>query len=177
MPVVTLVKVPNEYGVETHLGYGEMVFSFFSSVSYHLEGPGNWGKRFPRLLLDLCDHGVVENEHLDEFQAELDVIFNELQQFSIHDAIYDIGDLNKPIPWELLPGAETLNLAQAWVTPRGAISYYDNFMDVIGWARRRNASILLIFPHESGIRKTLFQRKEKGREYWIKDIDTAAHVR
>ena len=36
--------------------------------------------------------------------------------------------------------------------------------------------ILLIFPWETGIRKTLFQRKEKGREYWIQDIDKAAHI-
>ena len=169
MPVITLVKVPNDYGVESHLGYGDMIFSFFSSVSYHLEGPGNWGTRFPRLLLDLCDHGVIDNAHLDEFEAELHTIFRELRNFSIHDAIYDIGDLTKKIPWELLPGAESFNLAEAWVTPRGAVSYYTELLETIEWARRRNAGILLIYPPETAFRDTLFQRKEKGREYWIKE--------
>lgn len=176
MPVVTLVKKPNDYGMMGHLGYGEMVFCFFSSVSYHLEGPGNWGKRFPRLLLDLCDHGMVETEHLEELKAELDIVFRELQKFSILDAVYDIGDLSRPIPWELLPGAEKHNLAQAWVTPRSEASYYDHFMNVIADAQRRNAPVLMIYPHETGNRNTLFQRKEKGREYWIRDIDAAAHV-
>ena len=169
MPVVTLIKPPNDYGLESGLGYGDMVFSFFSSVSYHLEGPGNWGKRFPRLLLDLCDHGVIENAYLDEFETELNIIFRELQNFSIHDAIYDIGDLSKPIPWELLPGAETQNLARPWVTPRGATSYYIIFMNCIAEARRRNTDILLIYPPETAFLNTLHQRKEKGREYWIKD--------
>ena len=70
MPVVLAAMAPNCSGMMAHLNYGDNVFAFFSSISYHLEGIGNWGKKFPRLLLDLCDTGIVEFEHLEELRTE-----------------------------------------------------------------------------------------------------------
>lgn len=170
MPVVILVQAPKTYGVESHLGYGDMVFSFFSSISYHLEGLGKWGSRFPRLLLDLCDQGIVRNEYLEELELELEVISHELKNFSLSEAIYDIGDLNKKIPWKALPGSESHSLVQPWVTPRGEESYFSVFKTLIAQAKRINAPILLIYPPETADRNTLWLPKEKGRNYWIKDM-------
>lgn len=169
MAIYAFVKAPNRAGYGYILGYGDMVFSFFSTVSYHLEGLGNWGKRFPRLLLDLCDHGIVENEHLDELDEELKKILCELQNLPISDAIYDIGNLELPIPWELLPGAENHNLAQPWVTPRGALSYFFVFSEQIQRAKTEKSPLLLIYPYETADKKAFYCRKEKGREYWTKE--------
>lgn len=171
MPVELLVKRPKRGGFSYVIGWGDMVFSFFSSVSYNLEGAGNWGKRFPRLLLDLCDHGVVENQHLDELYQELAVISWELPKFPLSAAVYDIEHLELPIPWEVIPGAENNNLAQPWVTPRGAESYFSVFKKQIELAKEENTSLLLIYPPETANRETLWQRKEKGHDYWTKDKD------
>lgn len=154
MPVEILVKKPNRGGFSCYLGWGDMVYCFFSSVSYNLEGPGNWGKRFPRLLLDLCDHGVVENQHLDELQQELVVISRELQKFPLSAAVYDIEDLTLPIPWEVVPGEENNNLAQPWVTPRGEESYFTVIEEQIELAKREDTSLLLIFARETADRQT-----------------------
>lgn len=168
MGVVELTVWPtNSYGWTSRLGYGDYVFNFFSTVSYRLEGPGNWGKRFPRLLLDLCDHGVVEYEQLDEFEAELATIRKELQQFSVFDAVYDIAELEKPIPWEMLPGAETHDLEQPWVAPVSGRSFFDIFAHSMENARLRKANMLLIYDPETFNKDTLQQRKNKGREYWL----------
>ena len=166
---LTVRATPNHSSFTSVLGYGDMIFSFFSTISYHLEGAGNWGKRFPRLLLDLCDHGIIKNENLDEAAEELKIISWELQKFPLSDAIYDIGDLSLPIPWEVLPGAENHNLAQPWVTPRGAKSYFLVFIEKIQLAKSQNAPLLLTYPYENADPKSLFIPKQKGREYWRKD--------
>ena len=145
----------------------DFVFAFFSSVSYHLEGVGNWGKRFPRLLSDLCDHGLVELEHFDELSRELHTIRRELQRYSIMDAVYDIADLSKPIPFELLPGCETHDLARPWVTIRSARSFFEVFEDAMTWAKEEHCPLVLIFPMEQLRKETLWIKKQKGRDYWL----------
>lgn len=153
------------------LGWGDMVFCFFSSISYHLEGVGKWGSRFPRLLLDLCDHGVVAHEHLDELDKELGTIYRELQHFPVSAAVYDIADPSVPIPWETIPGEENNNLSQPWITPRGGTSYFTVFAEQIKRAKHDGSALLLIFPEETANRDTLWHRKEKGRNYWKRDGD------
>lgn len=74
MRLVNLRGSAGRGSVVSRIGYGDFVYSFFSTVSYHLEGQGNWGKRFPRLLLDLCDGGLVKNENIDELEDELKTI-------------------------------------------------------------------------------------------------------
>jgi len=171
MPVHLTEMYPGGGRFTYRMGYGDMVFCFFSSISYNLEGKGNWGKRFPILLLDLCDHGVVENQNLDKLQNELIIIEKELQAFSLSDAVYDIANPYVPIPWDVIPGEENNNLAQPWVTPRGATSYFTAFADQIANAKRDKSPLILIFSTETANRNTLWQRKPKGRDYWTKDKD------
>ena len=92
MRPVCLMGTTGRYIVESRIGYGDFVYSFFSTVSYHLEGPGNWGKRFPRLLLDLCDGGLIKNENIGELENELKIIYKKFQKMPISDAIYDLED-------------------------------------------------------------------------------------
>ena len=169
--IISLVKIlvypENSYGASWGLGKGDIVFSFFSSISYHLEGVGNWGKRFPHLLLGLCDHGIVENQNLDAFRCELEIIQKELKHFTILNTIQDIEDLSKPFPWNITPGCETDTLDEIWCTPRGNISYFETFYKGIEDAKRRNTALLLVYAPETANRDTLRTRKNKGREYWL----------
>ena len=168
MRLVNLTVFPEKgYGFTARIGYGDFVFSFFSTISYHLEGFGNWGKRFPRLLLDLCDHGVVKNENLDELETELKIIYTEFEKMVLADVIYDIEDLNKEMPIDLLPFEDIDNLAQFWITPRGGNIYLDIFITSINDAKKRNAELLLIYAPEEGKQETLRKPKEKGRKYWL----------
>ena len=172
--VYLMVQNPERAGYIVRLGWGDMVYCFFSTVSYHLEGVGHWGERFPRLLRDLCDHGIVENEHLQELQRELDQIPRELQKYPVSEAIYDIQNLSLPIPWEEIPkepGEEDINLAQPWVTPRGDSGYFTVFREQIQQAINEESPLLLIFPFEMGTKATLWQPKEKGHDYWTRDKD------
>lgn len=45
----------------------DWLYSFFSNISYHLES-SRWGNRFPVLLCEFCDRGVVEYDHLDKLE-------------------------------------------------------------------------------------------------------------
>lgn len=49
----------------------DWLYSFFSNISYHLES-SRWGNRFPVLLCEFCDRGVVEYDHLDKLERELE---------------------------------------------------------------------------------------------------------
>ena len=169
MRLVGLMGTAGRFHVMSGIGYGDFVYSFFSTVSYHLEGRGNWGKRFPRLLLDLCDGGLVKNENIDELESELKIIYSEFQKMPLSDAIYDLEDLRKPMPKDLLPTADenVTNLAQLWVTPRLGRVYLDAFREIIDSVKDRGGSIALGCMPET-IDKQLFTRpKDKGRKYWL----------
>ena len=168
MGLVNLYVHPEDsYGAFARIGYGDFAFSFFSTVSYYLEGAGKWGKKFPRLLLDLCDHGVVEYENLDELQKELETIYKKLKKMPLSKAIYDIEDLTKPMPWDLLPNEPIDSLADLWITPRGRRIYLDIFTEFINDAKSRKGQLLLIFVDETDYKDTLRKRKDKGRKYWL----------
>lgn len=169
MGLVNLMASAGRGAFTSRIGYGDFVFSFFSTVSYHLEGLGKWGTRFPRLLLDLCDHGLVINEHLKELEIELKIIYNELEKLSLADAVYDIEDLSKSMPDDLLPGEKIDNLAQLWVTPRGARTYLDTFEELILTAKHCKGSLVLIYAPESFDKEILTKPKEKGRKYWLEE--------
>ena len=167
--VWALIQPYNQYSEVYRLGHGDYVFSFFSSISYHLEGIGHWGERFPQTLIGLCDHGIVMNDCFDAFSAELDIIERELSMIPVTSVIYDIGDLSIPAPWELLPGRENDNLAQPWVTPRSATSFFAIFKICIEKAKRRNTNLLLATPLEATSHLDLHTPRNKGRDFWIKD--------
>ena len=83
-------------------------------------------------MLDLCDGGLIKNENIDELEEELKIIYNEFQKMPLSDAIYDLEDLRKPMPKDLLPnaGENVINLAQLWVTPMGDKVYLKVFVEL-----------------------------------------------
>ena len=169
MRLVCLMGTTGRYHVVSGIGYGDFVYSFFSTVSYHLEGRGNWGKRFPRLLLDLCDGGLIKNENIDELENELNIIYNELQKMPISDVVYDLEDLSKPMPNDLLPTADenVTNLAQLWVTPRKAKVYLEAFGEIIDTVKDRGGSLALGDLPETTDKQLFTRPKDKGRKYWL----------
>lgn len=169
MRIVSLGATNGEGFYVARIGYGDFVYSFFSTVSYHLEGQGNWGKRFPRLLLDLCDGGLVKNEDINELEDELKIIYSEFQKMPLTDAIYDLENLSKPMPKDLLPSANenVTSLAQLWVTPRGARIYLETFNEQISFAKHCRGSIVLMYSPESCDRQIWIRPKDKGRKYWL----------
>ena len=120
-------------------------------------------------MLDLCDTGIVEFEHLEELRTEIQIIEKELSKFSIHDAIYDIEDLNKPIPWELLPGSENSNLSQPWVILSGKLTFFELFEKSIDISQERNTCLILMYPYEMAQKAIIRDRKDKGRKYWVQE--------
>ena len=169
MPIALVAQGNDSGGMICRLGWGDMVFCFFSSVSYNLEGPGKWGTRFPRLLQDLCDCGIVENEHFDELRQELYTVRVELQDYPLSAAVYDIADPSIPIPWEVIPGEENNNLAQPWVTPRSGTSYFDCFEELMQWAENIHAPLRLMLSREAFAEKFTDNCK-KGRDYFKSDV-------
>lgn len=169
MLLVHLTATGGEESYAARIGYGDFVYSFFSTVSYRLEGPGNWGKRFPRLLLDLCDGGLVKNENLNELEAELKTIYKKFEKMPLSDVIYDMEDLSKPMPNDLMPSEDegVKNLAQLWVTPRGRRIYLDTFEQLISSARHCCGSLILMYAMESIDKQIWIRPKAKGRKYWL----------
>ncbi len=167
--LVQLMASAGKSSYIARIGYGDFVFSFFSTISYHFEGEGNWGRKFPRLLLDLCDHGLVLNQHLDELESELKIIYDKLKKLTVSEAIYDLEDLGKSIPKDLLPGDEEKveNLAQLWVTPRGNQIYFNIFSEMILTAKHCGGALALIYAPESFDKDILIKPKNKGRKYWL----------
>ena len=99
------------------IGHGDFLYSFFSSVAYHLEN-GDWGSRFPVIMNELYQ-GKIERENLDNAIEELNVIRKELQAFSPDKVIWDIEDLSKQPPWGSDISKNITDLSNYFVTSDG----------------------------------------------------------
>ena len=122
----------------------DWLYSFFSNISYHLES-SRWGNRFPVLLCEFCDLGVVEYDHLDKLERELDAAYSGLARIPVEDAIYDIKNPAAPIPWETLPEAENagIRLCEPWLTARTDDSFFDVFRKKILFAKAQHSRLFL----------------------------------
>lgn len=80
-------------------GSGDVLYSFFSSISALLEKKG-WGTRFPYLLRHFCDYGMVKYEDVDEFEREVKIVKKELQLYKITQAVYDYKYPHLEIPFD-----------------------------------------------------------------------------
>ena len=82
------------------IGSADFLHSFFSTVAYHLEYR-KW-------------------EHAEQAREELSVITAELKNLKPHQIIWDIDDLSKEPPWEVLISEEITDLANYFITSDGA---------------------------------------------------------
>ena len=80
-------------------GEGDMIYSFFSSISKLLE-PKGWGTRFPLILRHLCDYGCVKYKDLVDFALEVQAVKRELKKYTVKDAVYDYEYPDLEIPFD-----------------------------------------------------------------------------
>ena len=166
MRIIGLVASNGRLKVMSRIGYGDFVYSFFSTISYHLEGINHWGEKLPRLMLDLCDHGIVAHEDLDELKEELHFAYSRLESLPFSSIIYDIQNIDKPLPMDLFPLEHINKLSEFWITPRGSENYLKVFDELISLAKGCNGSLSLIYAYES-INADWKKREKKGRNYWL----------
>jgi 2,3-bisphosphoglycerate-dependent phosphoglycerate mutase len=89
--------------------------SFFSTIAYQLESDG-WGSRFPALMDELYA-GRLPVDRVPEARTELATIDAELRQLPPEARVFDYDDPNRPTPWPVPPGAESL--ADCFLTANG----------------------------------------------------------
>lgn len=100
-----------------HIGQGDLLHSFFSTVAYNLENK-NWGSRFPIIMNELYQ-GKMNWIDADKAIEELNVIKEELQALSPDKVVWDIEDLSKQPPWENNISKDITSLANYFVTSDG----------------------------------------------------------
>ena len=99
------------------VGTGSFLYSFFSTVSYHLE-PEGWGTKYP-YLMNHCYNGKVANALVPEVLKEVHEIRELLQNYSPSQIIWNIEDLSKRPPWGEDISPEITSLANYFVTSEG----------------------------------------------------------
>ena len=99
------------------IGDGEFLYSFFSTVAYHLEN-NNWGSRFPVIMNELYA-GQINERHIDKAIKELYAIKEQLEGFSPDNVIWDIDDLSKQPPWGRNISKDITDLSNYFVTSEG----------------------------------------------------------
>lgn len=114
------------------IGAGDFLYSFFSTVAYHLEG-GKWGKRFPVIMKKLYQ-GELKKKDVDKAIKELEIIRKELQSFTPDQVIWDIEDLSKQPPWGSDISEEITDLSNYYVTSDGE-DFISVFMDALETAK------------------------------------------
>jgi len=100
-----------------HIGTGDFLHSFFSTIAYNLEG-GKWGTKYHYFMNELYS-GILKEEHLKIAKNELETITVELKKIPISRAIWDIDDLSKQMPWGDNISSEITDLSNYFVTSDG----------------------------------------------------------
>ena len=80
-----------------HFGWGDYLFSFFSTVTGRLEK--HWGERFPLIMNELCNNGRIRKEDVKQARKELRIIQKELKKFPPRAVIWDIERPDAVGPW------------------------------------------------------------------------------
>ena len=99
------------------VGTDSFLHSFFSTIAHNLEA-GKWGSRFPVLMKEFYN-GELKNNRIAEALAELDVVSNELKNFSPDKVVWDIEDLSKQPPWGNNISSDITDLSNYFVTSDG----------------------------------------------------------
>lgn len=99
------------------IGTGDFFHSFFSTICVNLEN-GQWGSRYPVLMMDLYQ-GVLPYDKLDLALDELSQVGEELKSFPPNQVVWDIEDRTKMPPWGNNISSDIRNLSDYFVTSDG----------------------------------------------------------
>ena len=123
------------------IGHGDFLYSFFSTVAYHLEG-NQWGSRFPVIMNELYQ-GNINREDVDIAIQELSTMKKELQAFTPDKVIWDIKDLSKQSPWGNNISEDITDLSNYFVTSDGE-DFMTVFFHALEKAKEVSADIELV---------------------------------
>lgn len=99
------------------IGSGDFLFSFFSTVAYHLENQ-KWGSKFPIIMNELYQ-GELNSSHISAAINELKQIKQELANLPPDKIIWDIENLAAQPPWGTNISSDITNLSNYFVTSDG----------------------------------------------------------
>lgn len=120
------------------IGNGDFLYSFFSTVAYHLEG-GKWGRRFPIIMKKLYQ-GKLKRKDVNKAIKELETIKSELQAFTPDKVIWDIEDISKQPPWGSNISEDITDLSNYFVTSDGE-DFISVFFDALETAKKAGSDI------------------------------------
>lgn len=95
-----------------HVGSGDFLHSFFSTICFRLEN-GEWGGKYPNLMKSLYQG------KLNHAISELAEIKKELEKLSPQEVVWDIEHLELTPPWANEMSSEITNLSNYFVTSEG----------------------------------------------------------
>lgn len=120
------------------IGGGDFLYSFFSTVAYHLES-GKWGKRFPAIMKKLYQ-GKLKRKDVNKAIKELETIKKELQAFTPDKVIWNIEDLSKQPPWGNDISEDITDLSNYFVTSDGE-DFISVFFEALKTAKEAGADV------------------------------------
>jgi hypothetical protein len=111
-------------GIVDEVGDSEVLHSFFSTISYHLE-PDGWGSKYPELMLQLYE-GRLESSYASKVLKDVLEIREKLRTIPADQVVWDIDDLEigRPLGWDV--SFEDKTLSAYFVTSMGK-----DFFDVL----------------------------------------------
>ena len=121
------------------MSHGEIVNSFFSTISYNLEK--KWGARFPYTMKKLYK-GKLKYRDIDKARRELLVIKEELKDFPPSKAIYDFWDLSQQVPWNIEGIPEITDLSNYFITENG-YNYFETILRVFELAEQEKQDVII----------------------------------
>ena len=103
---------------------GGFCYAFLSTVAVRLENE-NWGSRFPRIM-KYFHKGVLVPNRIDHAIAEMEIIQQELKNFSPSEVVWDFDDRSKLPPWGDAISEKVTDLSNYFITPSN-----EDFIEVI----------------------------------------------
>ena len=103
---------------------GAYCYAFLSTIAVRLENE-NWGSRFPRIMKYFHKGALVPNR-IDHAIAEMEIIQQELKNFSPSEVVWDFDDRSKLPPWGDAISEKVTDLSNYFITPSN-----EDFIEVI----------------------------------------------
>lgn len=120
------------------LGHSDLVHSFFSTISYHLEKDG-WGTKYPLLMDDLYHNELTWND-VPTVKANLKEIEQELSKLPFNLVVWVIKDLSLTPPWEDKISPKVTNLANYFATSSGK-TFFEVFQTALNVAEEDKCNL------------------------------------
>lgn len=128
----------------TDIGFDIVLHSLLSTVALHLEG-GNWGQRFPLIMLKLY-RGKLDAEDAVAAFNELQAIQAGLASLSPAQVVWDINDLARRPPWGQAINPTTTSMANYHATV-DSTNLLDDMLACVA-ALKQQGGVLEIIPFD-----------------------------